>query len=440
MFIERSAGRIRLARFVFVAVGLLPCLAVVGWAAYLGSAVHRDAVRGSWEKVVGLPLEIGAIDHPRPGVVRASRWSIVTAAGGRRLELPTVEIESAAHEDRIRIDRARVDAPTAAVLAGLGREWLQGDVRHPRNCVVEVADFGWSSDGLIEAGAEAGGQPQSPIPVRIECVARGKTRAIRVVRRAAVEDELRIVRAVDDADGRGAERIEVDATWSDAIPLAILTAAAGWDGGSIVAVGGSATAAGEVHTSRDGDGWDGIARGRLLGIDLRPCAERVKASASGTATIIVDRLAWRDGRLDDAVIECLTTAGWVDAALFDRLVIALGCKPGPAAATSGAMPTRAFDAAGCVLRLHDGQLDLQPSPAVPGGLASTGGVPLLQPPTVAVPFDRLAWMLSPPAATFVPAAGPGAWLMSILPPRTSLPPTAEGRTTNSAAREGNRGF
>jgi len=440
MFIERSAGRIRLARVVFVAVGLLPCLAVVGWATYLRSTAHRDAVRGAWEKAVGLPLEIGAVEHPRPGVVRARRWSIVTAGGGRRLELPTVEIESAAHEDRIRIDVARVDAPTAAMLAGLGREWLRGDVRHPRNCVVEVADFGWSSGGPPEAGAEAGGEPTSPIPLRIECVARGKTRAVRMVRRAAVEDELRIVLAVDDTGGRNGERIEVDATWSDAIPLAILAAAAGWDAGSIAATGVSATAAGDVHASRDGDGWDGSARGRLVGIDLLPCAERVKAAASGTATVIVDRLAWRDGRLDDAVIECLTTAGWVDAALFDRLVIALGCKPGPAATMSAALPTRAFDAAGCVLRLRDGQFDLQPSPAVPGGLASTGGVPLLQPPTAAVPFDRLAWMLSPPAAAFVPAAGPGAWLMSILPSRNPGPSEAGEKTTNSAARARERGF
>jgi hypothetical protein len=438
MFIERSAGRIRLARVVFVAVALLPCLAVIGWAAYLRSSSHRDAVRRAWEKVVGLPLQIDAVDHPRPGVVRASRWAIVTGAGGRLLELPAVEVESAADEDRIRIDVARIDVSAAAVLAGLGREWLRGDVRHPRNCVVEVADFGWSSGGGVQAGdpvATAG-----PSSLRIECVAQGRTRGVRVVRRAAEADELRIVRTVDDAGGRGEERIELDATWSDAMPLAMLAAAAGWDVGGLAAVGGAATAVGDVHATCDGDGWDGMARGRLEGIDLLACARQVKASASGAATIVVDRLAWRDGRLDEAVIECLTTPGWVDAALFDRLVIALGCKPGPAATSSGATPTRAFDKAGCVLRLRDGQLDLQPSPAVHGGMASVGGVPLLQPPTAAVPFDRLAWMLSPPAAAFVPAAGPGAWLMSILPSRDAAAPKADGRAANPSARGGSRGF
>jgi hypothetical protein len=436
MFIERSAGRIRLARIAFLAVGLLPCVAIVGWAVHLRSASHRDTVREAWQKVVGLPLEIGSIEHPRPGVVRASRCAIEAPAGGRLCEIPTLEVEAAAHEDRVRIDVARVDATAVAVLADLGREWLRGDVRHPRNCVIEVADFAWS------AGRAAEGRPDTsgPIALRIECVAREQTRAVRVIRRAAVEDELRVVRTVDEAGGRGMERIELDATWADAIPLGMLAAVAGWDRDSIAAVGTSAASGGDVHASRDDDGWDGTARGRLDGIDLMPCAKALGAAASGVATVVVDRLAWRDGRVDEASIECTIAGGWVASPLFDRLVIALGCKPGPAAAHSTGMATRAFDAAGFILRLRDGQLEMQPSPTVPAGLASVGGVSLLQPPAAAVPFDRLAWMLSPPSAAFVPAAGPGAWLMSILPSRDSAPSKTGGRAQNPASQGEGRGF
>jgi hypothetical protein len=437
MFIEKSAGRIRLARVIFVVLGLLPCAAVMGWAVHLRSAAHRDAVRGAWERAIGLPLEIGSIEHPHPGVVWASGCAIVTSAGGRLLEIPTVEVEAAAHEDRIRIDVARIDAATAAVLAGLGREWLRGDIRHPRNCVIEVADFAWSKGSKAESRSDS----PAAIPLRIECVARGKTRAVRVVRRAAVEDELRIVRTLGDATGSDDERMELDATWAEAIPLTILAAIAGWSPDSVAAAGSSAEAVGDVHASRDGHGWDGTARGRVDGIDLMPCAALLKATASGVATVLMDRLAWRDGRVDEAVIECTTTAGWVDAPLFDRLVIALGCKPGPAAVSSAGLDARAFDQAGCVLRLRDGQLELQSSPTVPGGLASREGLSLLQPPAAAVPFDRLAWMLSPPSAAFVPAAGPGAWLMSILPARDPAPPPQGGvRATNLAPPRGGRGF
>jgi hypothetical protein len=43
------------------------------------------------------------------------------------------------------------------------------------------------------------------------------------------------------------------------------------------------------------------------------------------------------------------------------------------------------------------------------------GRSIIDPPSGGFPVDRLAWLLAPPGATFVPATGPGAWLMSILP-------------------------
>ena len=72
MFIERSAGRIRLARLTFVVVALLPCAMLAAWAFARGSAGHREAVRVRWQQSIGLPLTIGAVEHPRPGVVRAA--------------------------------------------------------------------------------------------------------------------------------------------------------------------------------------------------------------------------------------------------------------------------------------------------------------------------------------------------------------------------------
>jgi hypothetical protein len=69
MFIERSAGRIRLTRLIFVVAGLVPCLLLAGWAVHRGSTAHRDAVRAAWQAAVGLPLDVAAITHPRPGVL-----------------------------------------------------------------------------------------------------------------------------------------------------------------------------------------------------------------------------------------------------------------------------------------------------------------------------------------------------------------------------------
>ena len=61
MFIERSAGRIRLTRLIFVVAGLLPCVLLTGWAVHRGSVAHRDAVRVGWQAAIGLQLEVAAI-------------------------------------------------------------------------------------------------------------------------------------------------------------------------------------------------------------------------------------------------------------------------------------------------------------------------------------------------------------------------------------------
>ena len=441
MFIERSAGRIRLARLTFVIVALLPCALLAAWAVARGSAGHREAVRVRWQQSIGLPLTIGAVEHPRPGVVRAHSCVIRTPTGRTLVEIPTIEVESAATEDRLRVDTARLDPQAALVLGGLVREWLRSDARHPRNCVIEAGDFAWTG-----CGRESGPTALPAAGLRIECVAQGETRAVRIVCRpdgqegSGAGDEVRLVRTLDAGDREGRERFEVDGRLSHPQPLPAMAAVAGWSDGTADAAGSSATVAGEFPATHDAAGWSGTATGRIDEIDLGSVTKMLDARGAGIACVDASRVAWTDGRLARAAIECSCGRGWIDALLFDRLVIALGCRPAPAARSTGET-VRSFDAAGCVLKLEGDRMTLQP--ALGDAVAVAGGAALLHAPSAPVPFDRLAWMLSPPAATFVPADGPGAWLMSVLPVKPAE--GAEGsesgtRTENPSDGDGRRGF
>lgn len=423
MFIERSAGRIRLARLIFVVAGLVPCLLLAAWAVHRGSAAHRDGVRGVWQRAVGLPIDVAAIAHPRPGVVAATGVIVRSGAGRPLLELPTVEVESAATEDRIVIKAARVDAAAAAALGALAREWLRSDARHPRNCVIDVTDLTW--DGL-----EAGAAPAESL--RIECVGQGVARAIRLVRGGS-DDEIRGVRTLEGEGQAVSERFEVQGRLSRPLPAAIVAACAGMPPDATAALVASATVSGDLQAAHDAGGWSGAATGRIDGLDLGGCCAAVHARAAGAVSVSVKRFAWRDGRLADAEVACEIGPGWVDAALFDRLVIALGCRPGPG--LQAAADTRSFDAAGCLLELDGGSVVVR-SAGAPPGLATSQGVVLLEPPATPVAFERFAWMVSPPAATFVPADGPGAWLMSIVP----TAPGGAPRAMSPTRREGPRGF
>ena len=67
------------------------------------------------------------------------------------------------------------------------------------------------------------------------------------------------------------------------------------------------------------------------------------------------------------------------------------------------------------------------NPRLPAGLAVAGGELLLAAPQAAVPADRVAWMLSAPGTAYAPAAGPGSWLISVLPDAAAPAQPESGR-------------
>lgn len=428
MFVARSAARIRRARALFVVLGALPFVALVAWAVERGSAVHREAIRDRWQRAVGLGLAIEAVEHPRPGVTRAHGVAVVSPTGARLAAFSVVEVEAAADEDRLRFERVQLDTATAAVLGDLGREWLRRDARHPRSCVIDVAHVDWS-------GGDAAGAAQAPERgLRIECVARGTARAVRVTCPGVDDDLLRIVRSVDAAEGADRESYEVEVAIREAIPLGIVAALTGLGGDAATVVGDTATVAGRCSAVIDERGWSGESSGRLLGIDLARCLALLGARGAGAASAEVDRLAWHDGRLVDAAGRLRVGGGWVDAAFADRLALALGCRPAPAPSQAG---ERRFDAAGFDARLEGDRVVVTAAGGLPRALASAAGAVVINEPAAAVPFERLGWVLSPPSAEFVPAGGAGAWLMTIQPRGGSLEPA---RPPSQAARGGARGF
>ncbi|MFM8415173.1 MAG: hypothetical protein ACKOCX_10660, partial [Planctomycetota bacterium] len=120
-------------------------------------------------------------------------------------------------------------------------------------------------------------------------------------------------------------------------------------------------------------------------------------------------------------------AGAIDGRLFDRIVLALAARPGPAARPLPPGGERSFDAAACMVAVGPHGVQVMPTPRLPAGLAVQGGELLLVAPQAPAPADRVAWMLSAPGTAYAPAAGPGSWLISVLPDGTSPPQAGSGR-------------
>jgi hypothetical protein len=415
MFVPRSTSRIRRARLAFLAAGLVPTVAVVAWAVHRQSDAHRAAVERRWQEALGLPLAVGRLEHPRPGVIRATDCILPGADGRPAVSLPRIEVESSADEDRIRIDRAVGDPASLEVAVALARRWLAEEVRFRRTCLVEIADFAWP-----EAAADSA--PAASAPLRVECVPREEARAVRIVRKGG-GDEVRIVRQHAEAGG-SVSRYEVEATVSEPVPLAALTLAAG----AGRSAGGEASFSGRLRAVSGPAGWTGEAAGRIEGLDLAAAAGGVGDRAAGTATIAVSRLAWVDGRVSDGLVEATVGRGWLERRLFDRIVLALSARPGPVAAAGSAGDVLGFDAAACIVAVGPHGVQVLPAARSPGGLATLRGEALLLPPAAPVTADRVAWLFSSPGILYGPTAGPGAWLMSVLPNPLPQPAAAdEGR-------------
>ena len=431
MFVPRSARRVRFARAAFVLAVLLPSAALVAWAVHRHSAAHRDAIRSAWEQTLGVPVTVESVEHPLPGVVRA-RGCALGAADGRPLRATgAVRVEHSPTEVRVAIDAIDCDAAGAVLLAGLADDWLWRGPRFRRDVVVDVADFAW-----VVPGGD-GRDDRRPLgPVRIECVEKGGDRAVRVVRRDAHEggDEVRIVRAgVDGADG---DRIEVDASCAEPVPVPILGAVWGRSAGVPWPLGGAAAVRGRLTAVLAGGRWSGSAAGRVEGVDLAACTGGFTARASGTMDVAVRQVEWRGGRLATAELACDVTGGKIDQRLLDGLVSTLGCRAGAAYVGAAVERDRAFDAAGCEIRVDGRGIEVGGAARLGGALAVTGGRPLLEAPAGIVPPERLAWLLAPSGAVYVPSSGPGSWLMSILPRGGA----AVERTSQAAPDAGSGGF
>jgi len=416
MFIAHSASRTRLVRLLFFALAVGPVAAVSGWATWVRSAAHRRATERAWERGLGVPVRMAGLIHVRPGAVRAVSCRLAAADGSAGLEIPEAELEATTSALRVRIARIRCDPAAARLLAGVAADWLGRGPGWMQDCVVEIDDFAWVATpepSDIRSPPTAGSAS-----LRIECVATAEGRAVRVVLRPeghASQSEVRIMRSPADfpplASG-AAPRTEVVGTWTEPLPLPVL---AGLVSSPPPRLGPEATATGRLDLWRDPQGWHGTITGQISGIDLAACGDALRVAAAGAATIEIRSLNLVAGRIEACELACQAGRGMVARSFLDALVSQLGCRPGigtPAGSSGGPC---GFDQAGALVRAHRGEIELLPPPRLGGALAIGAGGALLWPPPGPVPAMQLAWLFAPPGTPSLPAAGPGAWLMSLLP-------------------------
>jgi len=406
MFIERSSSRIRLARTLFIVLGLLPCACLCGWAAVRHSRGHREAIERRFGLVLGIPVRIGRVEHVRPDALRLRDCVVVPPEAAAELRFPVVDLEWSASELRVRVGRFDGDAAAIRAIAGLARDWLRQPARFPLDCVVDVGECAWRGRPLRAGASSSSAMPSA---VRVECVAAHGSRAVRVRRNAGADaDELR---AVATASG-GETTLEVTGRITGPLPLSLALAAAGIDGRAI-AVGEEACVSGELDAVVERGQSRGQARGIVDGIDLAAATAELPHRTGGVASVKIERLVWDRGRIGGFEAACSVARGRVSQRLLDTLVTTLGCRPGPAYRALDREDSRVFDDVEARVRIDGHGLDLRSAPGRDGSLARVQGMSIIGEPGRIVPLDRLAWAIAPASAPAVPATAASTWLMDV---------------------------
>lgn len=402
MFVDRSARRIARARRLFVVLGVVPLAALAGVAVWARGDGRRGALEARIAAALSLPVRIGAVTDPRPGVMLLE--DVVVGDGAAAcIRLPRVRVEESSREIRLVLTECDCPPPAARLWAALIRAWLDGDPRYRRDWVVACDRLTWGADGV--------GSPRAA--VRVECVATAGTRAVRLVAGGGETpaDEIRIVNTP------GGDRVECEARLSAPVPIEVLGTLAADDGAVAVAAG--ATFTGQARLERDRSGWNGTLSGALDRVDLARLTAGSALPATGLATLSLDSASVSAGRVASARIECRARDGSVSRALVAGCIEWLGCRPGQALPAGEAC---AFDVMAWRCRCESGELEFAGMLAGEALVADHNGVLLLAPPGK-VPGERLAWLASPPGVPVVPASPQAMALLRWLPLTATSPPS-----------------
>ena len=397
MFVAWRADRTRILRRVFLLLCLLPCACLAAWGAWHHGPAHRDAVRRRLESSLGCGISLGGIEHLRPGCVRLLDVVALDDRGGALLRLGAAELEWSADEVRFRTAVIDLDPAVVAAVVRLGRSWLDQPQRFTHDVIVEVERVG-VADG------------DHPVGLRAECVAAAAGRAIRVRTIPESEDTLVVQAIGGDADGP--PRVEARGRTVRPLPAAIAAALVGWPGFS-EAVGQDATVVGAFSTTAESGTRRATYVGSIDGVDLATCTRTLQLRAEGRVRVDVERCRTEGGRIVDIAGGVAGGPGTVARPALESLAAFLGGGVGPAWEGAAASPVVPFDRLAARFSIDATGVRLEGDQG--GGIVSRGGRTVLGCPTRTLSFDRIAWALSPPGTTPVPATPFAGWLLAVLP-------------------------
>ena len=434
-----------ICRAGFLAVCVLPTLAVAAWCAAQTSVAHRTACAVALSRACGLRVALAEVSYPRPGITLYRDVALAdpeTAAPLARMRF--IEMRSGGDPAACVVSQPEIDA------ARLGRLWQivarrmrqpAGDQSLFRLAAAEATLHGPRGSqtltevlGQLDSPSGAAGERIATLSFRIAGVDSPEPIKLRCVRTAATAPPTDHVElpAVSHVELPAVSHVELE-TGGAAVPVWLLAAPLG----IADRLGERARFRGSIWATETADGWDGEISGQFTDVDLQAVVtEQFPHRLSGTADITIRKARFHRGRLEEASGTFAAGPGVISRSLVraaaENLHLA-ATAPEPSR-TLIRYDRLAFsfviDASGLTL---GGQCRNAPGAILRRGqrtlLAESGGS--------AAPVVALLRTLAPRSDVQVPATRETDWLMRRLPVPDVMPPADQPPQAKLRLDDGN---
>jgi hypothetical protein len=434
--------RRRLCQGLFLAFGVLPTLAVIGWCIERHLPGQATAEAERLAALLDLDVKLEGVRRPRPGAVLYEGLTLCDPETSRPLLQCRLLEASVAwrkdHQGRLKrsleliASQPRIEADQLPTAWSWLRTLLGGRFgRLPGETRLAAAEL------TLQTAEDA--QTLTDIDGLVETLADGTNLEIqfRLVGAEAPERaRIRIVRNRQVSPPAGGFELY---TGGGELPCSLL--AMGLT--ELRPLGPRCRFRGYIWANQTADGWEGEVTGSLAELDLeRLLGGELPHHLGGSGQLTVQRAVFRKGRLAEANVALTAGPGTIDRSLARAAIERLGLRPGSAWTTDApdaASPANeriAYRELAFAATLDADGLRLQGrcSDAPPGTVLAVADGGLLGEPSQSRPVAALAQTLVPRADAQAPVSRQTDWLLRRLPlPEArslggdDVPPTARLR-------------
>lgn len=404
MLALRERTKIRLARLAFVALGLLPLVAVATATAALHSDAYRRWHQESARQVLGVAATVEHVRHPRPALTLYEGVQVYDAETGRLLlRARLVEIDRRGATPLVRCTLPEVSARAASRLSEVVVAQLR---RQPH---ARQHAWRWVANELTVHFAEQS-QTLTDLVGELTATARQSTLTARFYLAGATTGQPAQLEIVRDRQTVPPSHLVALDTGGHDVPGLLLSTLADWPAW----LGQRCQFRGWVKAVETPAGWDAHVAGRLDEADLEQLVSgHFPQRLTGRARVDIQEARVSRGRLEQARGTLSAGPGTIGRALVEAAAHSLALPRGEPP-DAGDLWT--YDELALAFHMTDGELRLSGTCRdEAGAVLMAAGQPLLSEPAAPQSVAGLIRTLAPGDDWLVPASRESDWLLSVLP-------------------------